>query len=162
MKNAYFSKKKTQLKFNLKLNKDGVYNSFLLFKLINKLMKSGNKHKWEIIFYKKFSGPIFFLLNETLIFYAPIIGVFTVKFRNKLKLVPTPLRFADQYKLSLNNFIKQILLKPNNFKKSYSDHIINMLKNINFYNLDSLEKELLQSYETAVIEQSNKHFRWRY
>lgn len=116
--------------------KDIIFNSFWIKKVIQKGIKKGKKHKYELFFIKNISSNKSLKLNyinllyTTLNMFKPLIfltkyylfGQYNVKKKKKrFYWVPVPLKYLNQFKKSVLFLNTALLFTPSkNSKESFN------------------------------------------
>lgn len=115
--------------------KDILFNSFWIKKVVQKGIKKGKKYKNESFFLKSISSNkslkvnYINLLYTTLNMFKPLIfltkyylfGQYNVKKKKKrFYWVPVPLKYLNQFKKSVLFLNTTLLLTPKNFKENFN------------------------------------------
>lgn len=147
-----------------KIKKDYIYNSYILQKFINIVMKNGEKSKAERIVYtalklikEKKQFPLLFLF-ESFELIRTDMEVIRKKLGKKIFFIPHPIKKERQYKVALKSLYKTCL-RYNNGQMSQilKDEVFNIVDKKKSYSLETKKK----LYEIAIFFRTHLHFRWK-
>ena len=144
------------------IKKDSVFNSFIYFKLLNRVIKSGNKTTFENLFFNFFFHisrnsaiqPIFFLIYSLELLRLPI-ELIKKKKGSRTYFIAAPVAFSRQFKLACKYFYLGLVSQHSKFFLLKLFFNIREILNHSGYALN-YKKQLMK---TALEGRAFRHFR---
>lgn len=145
------------------IKKDSVFNSFIYFKLLNRVIKSGNKITFEKLFFNFFFlisrsssalPPVFFLIYSLELLRLPI-ELIKKKKGSRTYFIATPVAFSRQFKLACKYFYLGLTSQHSKFFLLKLFFNIREILNHSGYALN-YKKQVMK---TALEGRAFRHFR---
>lgn len=148
-----------------KFNKDFIFNSYWISKLINNSKKHTLKHKIENKYYKTFSQikkfykiPILLFLYNTIRHQKLLFKISKVRVAGRIYQLPNSFNFFNRYATCFKWLIKTITEKGT---INIGDRITKLIINENITKNNITTKTRNEIYLSITSYRGYLHFRWR-
>ena len=148
-----------------RFNKDFIFNSFWISKIINISKKHTMKHKIENKYYKTFSQikklykiPSIFFIYNTIRNQKLLFKIIRVRVAGRIYQLPNNFDYFNRYSTALKWLIISIMKKGTS---NIGDRIAKFIINENLIKNNLTDKTRNEIYKIITSYRGYLHFRWR-